>query len=103
MLFAAHLDDLHDRGSLMASLQARRRHSLPGTKGNKYGQEPSCWMLPHWSIVCHRKARGATLPKSQENREDLTVAYTWVFSLPGQDWQEKSLPSVTPRPPPKSQ
>ena len=51
MLFAAHLDYLHDAACLKASPQARERHGLPCPKGNEYGQETGCWMLLHWWSV----------------------------------------------------
>jgi hypothetical protein len=47
MLFAAHLDNLHDGASLRASLRARERHGLPCPEGYEYGQKPGCWMLLH--------------------------------------------------------
>jgi len=47
MLFAAHLDYLHDATGLKASPQARERNSLTRPEGNEYGQETGCWMLLH--------------------------------------------------------
>jgi hypothetical protein len=47
MLFAAHLDNLHQGTSLAPALQARERHALPRPEGNEYSQQRGCGMLLH--------------------------------------------------------
>jgi hypothetical protein len=47
MLFAAHLENLHDGASFSPSLHAPERHGLPCPKGNEYHQKPGCWTLLH--------------------------------------------------------
>ena len=49
-LLFAYLENQLDGGdgrSFKASLQVAERCALPCPEGNKYGQEPSCWILLH--------------------------------------------------------
>ena len=47
MLFAAHLENLHDGARFSPSPDAREWHRLPRAEGNEYRQKPRCWMLLH--------------------------------------------------------